>query len=64
MDFLHACAMAVITVLVVVAVGVVAWFLSWISDEEDAWPFFAYLISGMGFGACLALLLIRNGAFA
>lgn len=63
MSFLYACAMAVIIVLVLVVVGAVAWFMSWIDNEEDAWPFFAYVISGIGFGVCLALLLIRNGTF-
>lgn len=61
MEILKLCAGIVITVLILVGVGGASAFLSWISDDLEAWPFFAFIFAGFGFGVCLTIILLQNG---
>lgn len=61
MEILKLCAGIVITVLILVGVGGASAFLSWISDDLEAWPFFAFVFASFGFGICLTIILLQNG---
>lgn len=61
MEILKLCAGIVITVLILVGVGGASAFLSWIGDNLEEWPFFAFVFASFGFGICLTIILLQNG---
>lgn len=61
MEILKLCAGTVITILVSVGIGGISAFVSWMIDEIDAWPFFAFVFASFGFSICLTIILLQNG---
>ena len=55
------CAGIVLTVAILVAIGGASAFLARMINDLEAWPFFAFVISGVGFGVCLTIILLQNG---
>lgn len=61
MEILKLCAGIVITVFVLVGIGGISAFISWMTDVIDAWPFVAFIFASFGFGICLTIILLQNG---
>lgn len=55
------CVGIVITIVLLVVIYLFAMFMEWLTDDSDFAVYFSYMVSTIGFGICLTILLYRSG---
>lgn len=55
------CVGIVITTVMLLAIYLLAMFLTWPTDDGEVTIYFSYALSTIGFGICLTILLYKNG---
>ena len=61
MGFVQFCVGAIISILLYLASGMVGVLFSWNKNDDEAVYMIAWIISTIGFGVCLTMLLYQNG---
>ena len=52
-----------IIIFIVIGSGVLGFFFGWMLDDDDMTTFIPWMLTSIGFGICLTIVLYQNGIF-
>ncbi len=59
--FTQICVGIVLIILICIATFIIGNVIEWLNESEGLVNFFSWLISSIGFGICLTIILYQNG---